>query len=355
MKSNPPPKLLEVLVDLPDAISTMFRSAENDSFDLGEDWFDLLNRTALPSDSNPVWVLMDAGEADSYLLPLLRCEHQLTALSTFYTSLYRPLVGKSCPPTQLSKGFRRALTGVNVAEFRLRPLDPAHPTFSLILHALRLSGCWPFTFRAFGNWYLPSMGMNFDQYQSRLATQTRNTLRRKTRKFLADQRGRLELITGGDELESAIANWVHIYNSSWKKPEPYSEFIPELIRLCARRGWLRMGIAYYDGQLVAAQIWIVNGGRASIYKLAYDEAGARFSAGTILTGFLMRQVLDVDRVSEVDYLIGDDPYKKEWMTHRRERWGIVAYNLRSLAGWAGLVREVAGRVWKRMGGIHATA
>ncbi len=34
-------------------------------------------------------------------------------------------------------------------------------------------------------------------------------------------------------------------------------------------------------------------------------------------------------VLDVDYLTGDDPYKKDWMTHRRERWGITAFNPRT--------------------------
>jgi len=109
-----------------------------------------------------------------------------------------------------------------------------------------------------------------------------------------------------------------------------------------------MGIAYVADKPIAAQIWIVSGQRAAIYKLAYDESQAQHGAGTILTAFLMRHVLDVDRVNEVDYLIGDDAYKKDWMTHRRERWGIVAYNLKTLRGLVGWIREVGGRWVKRV-------
>ena len=60
----------------------------------------------------------------------------------------------------------------------------------------------------------------------------------------------------------------------------------------------------------------------------------------------MRHVIEVDRVKEVDYLIGDDPHKQFWMSHRRERWGIVAYNPRTLTGALGLLREVLGRLAK---------
>jgi hypothetical protein len=47
-------------------------------------------------------------------------------------------------------------------------------------------------------------------------------------------------------------------------------------------------------------------------------------------------------VAEVDYLIGDDAYKQDWMSHRRERWGIVAYNPRTLFGLAGALKQMLG-------------
>jgi CelD/BcsL family acetyltransferase involved in cellulose biosynthesis len=68
----------------------------------------------------------------------------------------------------------------------------------------------------------------------------------------------------------------------------------------------------------------------SIFKLAYDERFAQLSAGSVLTSQLMRQVIDVDRVAVVDYLTGDDAYKRDWMSHRRERVGVRALQLR---GW----------------------
>jgi len=46
----------------------------------------------------------------------------------------------------------------------------------------------------------------------------------------------------------------------------------------------------------------------------------------------MQHALDIDRVHEVDYLTGDDAYKKDWMSARRERWGMVAFNPRTPRG-----------------------
>ena len=61
---------------------------------------------------------------------------------------------------------------------------------------------------------------------------------------------------------------------------------------------------------------------------------------------LMEHAIEKDRVVEADYLIRDDPYKKAWMSHRRERWGIMAYNPKTISGIFGLWKEVLGRTLK---------
>ena len=51
----------------------------------------------------------------------------------------------------------------------------------------------------------------------------------------------------------------------------------------------------------------------------------------------------------MDFLIGDDKYKQIWMSHRRERWGIIAFNTGTLIGNALLMKEIAWRVAKAFG------
>jgi hypothetical protein len=236
---------------------------------------------------------------------------------------------------------------------RFDAMDPSHPEYAIVLAALRQVGLKVFPFFAFGNWYLPVLGRSFQQYFSGLSSQVQHTVKRREKRFLASSHGRLEVVTGGEGLEEAIQAWNRVYQSSWKVPEPYPDFMPGLIGMCARRGWLRLGLAYYDGQPIASQVWIVSHGRAAIYKLAYSESHAQHSAGTLLSAHLMRHVLEVDKVAEVDYLIGDDAYKKDWTPQRRERWGIVAYNLRSAHGVIGYGMQVLGQFKRLWAGRYA--
>jgi CelD/BcsL family acetyltransferase involved in cellulose biosynthesis len=137
-----------------------------------------------------------------------------------------------------------------------------------------------------------------------------------------------------------------VYRTSWKQDEPFPDFINGLVRWCACHGKLRLGILSLRGEPVAAQIWLVHQGRAEIFKVAYDEAHKAVSPGSVLTAALLEQVIDRDQVHEVDFLVGDDAYKRTWMSHRRERWGLVAFDPLQPKGAWGLARMSLGR-WVR--------
>ncbi len=271
----------------------------------------------------------------------------MQALANYYTALYAPLWRGAVPAAAfpvLCAEWGHARPRWDVVD--IHPLDPQTEDFATLIPALRAAGFLPYRYFCFGNWYLPCRGLSFAAYWAARPSTLRNTHRRKARAYARDGRGRLEIVSGGDALEAALDAYAHVYAASWKVPEPYPEFMPGLIRLAARSGWLRLGVAWYDDQPVAAQVWLVTARHAAIYKLAYDERHAGLSAGTLLTAHLMQHVLDVDQVDEVDYLIGDEPYKRDWMSHRRERWGIVAYNAHTWRGRLGALRQGLGE-WRR--------
>jgi hypothetical protein len=52
----------------------------------------------------------------------------------------------------------------------------------------------------------------------------------------------------------------------------------------------------------------------------------------------------------VDYLSGEDDYKKNWMSERREFWGIAAFNPRSVRGLMQIGQQIGGRAVKNAAG-----
>ena len=225
-----------------------------------------------------------------------------------------------------------------VSALTLDPIDSENAIFSDLDNALIEAG-WRGIHRyfCFGNWIHKLTEESYEDYLSNRPSRVKNTLRRRSKNFSADNKGAFDIVASGTSLDKTIDQFNQVYHSSWKQNEPYPEFMPSLVRLAEHHGWLRLGLAYYEGKPVAAQIWLVKDGTAFIFKLAYDEAYKHLSVGTLLTAHMLRHVIDEDRVQRLDYLSGDDTYKQDWMSLRRERHGIAAYNPRTLSGiteWA---------------------
>lgn len=316
-----------------------FASAESRRIAYGSHWLKHLAATVFPGDPGARVYLLRRGGRVVAALPVRLGETAaagVEALSNYYTALYAPLVEPHAEPTllvPLLRALRRDRPGC--AQLRFAPMDPAEPAFAVLRASLRAAGLLPFDYFCHGNWYHP-VAEDGQTYMARRKSNFRGTIRRADRKLEAAG-ARFEVLQSSADVDRAVAAYLHVYERSWKKQEPYPEFIPGLVRLCAQQGWLRLGVLWLDEQPIAAQLWMVANRRAEIYKVAYDEAHKPLTPGGVLTARLMQHVIDVDQVAEVDYLIGDDSYKAQWMSQRRERWGLVAYNPwspRGLLGWA---------------------
>lgn len=336
---------------LPAEVQVLFAKAAQDDFQLGVPWYrNLVDTVYADHEGIRIYVLRHAGRPVA-ALPLLAKKTflgwELQSLSNYYTSLYAPVIEPELKECDLALLIQAALEAhTPVRSLRFSPMDPESLTYQRLLGAMQMNGLRPFGFFCFGNWYL-RVNDDWPGYLKNRTGVLRNTIKRMTKKF-SSTGGTLEIVTGGEALTRGLDAYAQVYTASWKKAEPHPKFIPGLMQMCATQGWLRLGVAYLDRNPIAAQIWIVANGKANIYKLAFDDGYRSYAPGTLLTATLMQHVFEVDAVSEVDYLIGDDPYKKSWMSHRRERWGIVAYNPKSIGGQLSLGREVIGRSLKRL-------
>ncbi len=134
--------------------------------------------------------------------------------------------------------------------------------------------------------------------------------------------------------EGDIAGYQHVYDRSWKEPEIDPTFHPALIRWAAERGLLRLFLLTLDGRPIATQLWLVRARRSAAgravrayaVKFAYDEAYRESSAGALLMWRVIEHLLDVEKVEAFDFLKGDDPYKKQWSSKRRQRLAILAFS-----------------------------
>lgn len=317
-------------------------------------WFEILLSYGFdPSARLKLFVLEDADRPLACLPMVDRMTAEdsnpttLNALSNYYSCLFAPLGSPELVP---EAGWQQLCLAIKTSSqcwpiINLRPLDRDSSVFDGLFRGLRKTGYWVDSYFCFGNWYLPIAGRSYEQYLKSLTSKLRSNISRARRKLDAAGNWHISIQTASDNiLDSAIDAFERVYAASWKQNEPYPEFIPNLCRVCAENGWLRLGTLYFDGQAIASQLWIVRNGRALIYKIAYDHAFASMSAGALLTAEMIRHAIDIDNVSEIDYLSGDDAYKRHWMSHRRERFGIIAFNAGTVKGAVAGIRHYLGRL-----------
>jgi hypothetical protein len=170
------------------------------------------------------------------------------------------------------------------------------------------------------NWIERLHGQSYAQYMAARPAQLRNTIARKKRKLEREHGYEIRLWTGAEVLH-AMPDYYVVYDASWKQNEIRNAGFQDcFIEAFSRAGWSRLAILYIKKQPVAAQLWFVHQDKASIFRLAYDKAWRLYSTGSILTSYMMEYVIDTDRVTEIDFLTGNDAYKQDWMSQRRERF-----------------------------------
>jgi CelD/BcsL family acetyltransferase involved in cellulose biosynthesis len=283
------------------------------------------------------------GRAPAWLLERAPRTGELRALSNYYTGLYGP---SGAPGTADLQALLDtvALPQLRCPVLHLAPLS--QDAGRALRQALQRLGWHARVFPAFGNWTQPVQGLRFPDYMARRPARLLGTWRRKQRRFTQPGgAGAIHWYTRPDEVEPGMTAFESVYARSWKPQESHPGLVREWARQCAARGWLRLAVATWEGRPVAAQFWFTAHGRACIFKLAYDEACKPLSAGTVLTAEMFRHSMEVDGVHEVDYLSGDDAYKQDWMSHRRQRVAVLACNparvhglLRMLRAWGSDLR-----------------
>ena len=292
----------------------------------------------------PMW---DRGKS-TFLLP-----RTLRSLSNHYSSLYSPVLetGISEQAVDLAMAALVDFLAGEKPEWDVVRIEPlandgfAYNSFKKYFRANR----WLLQeYFCFVNWHLPIDEQGYDGYVARRPARLRNTINRRTRRFLEISGARIDVVNSGKEAVAGLIAFEKVYAASWKTPESHPAFITGLVHEANRQGWLRLGTAWLGDEPVAAQLWLVVNSVAYIFKLAHDPKFDKLSPGTVLTARMFQHVLDVDGVTEVDYLTGNESYKADWMTHRRERWGLLAFNPRTFNGVVQAGRHILGRWVKQL-------
>ena len=315
-------------------------------FQSGAGWWRAVSATAIPGRCRPAFPVVQRDGQSVLLMPLLHGPGgRLSALVTPYTCLYQPVAAPSAELEPAVEALARHLGPV----LRIDAIDPAWTGWAAVLRGFRRAGYRAMLFASFGNWYEPLRNRRWDAYLADRPGALRETIRRRLRRAERDS-GLFFGLAGPGEAASYLADYERVHAQSWKQPEPFPAFAAAFVAEAASAGVLRMAVLRRDGNPLAAQYWTVEGGVATVLKLAHVEAARNDSPGTVLTAWMIRQLVEVERVAVLDFGRGDDPYKSHWATQRRQRSGLIIADPRRPRGAAALLRQAASRLAGRLRG-----
>lgn len=342
------------VADQPDASTLrLFDTHERVHFQLGLDWWRLYVNTITQESRGDRLLALRRGGHTLAVLPAnvddqsqsLGC--MVGALSNVHTALYAlvhtaHLSGPDLIPL-IARLLQEAPKG---SVLRFEPLDPHSPSFQILESALRGAGLLVQRYPCRGNWCLPVSG-NWERHRQNWPVGTQDLLE-KMNQQLASAGARTEVAVGEAASGPALQAFDALFNRAQKPTDQAPGFMASLARLAARRGWLRLGLVWLDERPIAAQLCVVADGRASIFEPATDGQFGDPRWSIVLTAALVRHAIEVDRVLDVEYVLGDAPIGHEWMTHRHQQCGLTARRVNSLSSVIAAAGNVLASVWRRL-------
>ena len=338
---------------IPDPLAVFFDAASAKSFFTSIPWYRTMLRAAGPGIDYPrIFAATRGGRPIAALVARERLEagklksHMLLGPSRgTNASIYAPVIDADEGAAGLSaiaREIARASPAFHVLRFDC--LDSASAEFAALADAFRAAHLPTQEFFNFHNFYEDVSGITFDQYLARRPPALRRSVLRAVGKLARGGRARVEMVAGGSDLEAALIDYALVDLQSWKEPEYYPACTPALARAAAGAGALRLGILYIDNEPAAAQIWLVGGGTATIWRHHYAQRFAKLSPGTVLTFEMFRRMISGLDLREIDFGPGEEAFKHGWLGSYRERAGLIAFHPRTAKGLAAAARHFGGHV-----------
>ena len=334
---------------LPEAADQLFLASEQKSLFLSRAWFENLTAHALTEHcSLLIAYVEDQGEARA-LLPLMsQPQETLSSLRSNFTTLHSLLIHTENQIDTVLDCLAEGLFQLPFDHIRFEPVDAEDLLMQKLSQLLNEKGYKSHSNIQSHNWTHSLHGQSFEAYMAKRPAKLRNTLLRKKRRLQREHNSETRLFMHSN-IDQALNDYTEVYRASWKPNELFSEFTPQLVRSFAQLGWLRLAVLYIDKHAAAAQIWFVVHQQASIFRLVYDEYWKDYSPGTILTEYLMHHVIEIDKVRSIDFLTGNEHYKQDWMSLRKEKLRIF---LTKRANTPNLLHRISNSLYRSLHQHH---
>jgi CelD/BcsL family acetyltransferase involved in cellulose biosynthesis len=202
------------------------------------------------------------------------------------------------------------------------------------------------------------IGTDWTTYRQRLSRNLRGDLRRCGRRLREAGEVTFEFHDGSEGLDALLRDVFAVEAHSWKAAQGTAivshdhvrSFYEQVVAWSAARGSLTVAILRLNDRPLATEVGLRESGVHYAIKGSYDASYARFSPGKLLFEAVLDRAFETG-LERVELLGAEDPYKRAWTPHSRER-DIVAAFAPSLLGSLEWVAEAHGRPLARRAGLR---
>jgi CelD/BcsL family acetyltransferase involved in cellulose biosynthesis len=200
---------------------------------------------------------------------------------------------------------------------------------------------------------------SFAEYLATLGSSTRGSLKRRTKKLLADHSGKLIKVVLVDQVRSFLDDVDKIFRDSWQS-KTYGEVKrnrdAEIARLehVARQGWLSSYLLTSDLGPLAFQIGYRYGNTYYACDFAFARNYSSLGPGATLMYLMIEDLFRDDPPRVVDFRAGDSPQKRTFRGVPRDvgnyyvipsnRWRHFVNAQRGLSEFESIVRTALVRM-----------
>jgi len=275
---------------------------------------------------------------------------KITSLTSFYSSVTEPVFFTSSSKTAMLQLL------VNIdKQYQWHSMQLGDFNDGIVEQAMLDYFPYQRLFSETDNVYQTDISDYCNYYQQR-PSQLRNTIKRRERKLTKAHQYRTEIITNVEAFDLAFSAYKTIYQQSWKGDEYSFDFIEKVCRAALIENKLRFGLLFVDDEPAAAQLWFLQTAdddsaeqtnsellqtTASIFKLAYTPKYQQYSVGSILSLALSEHVISKDKATSIEFGMGSEPYKKDWLTDKRTRRSYQVFNPTNIYGKLAIIRYIA--------------
>jgi CelD/BcsL family acetyltransferase involved in cellulose biosynthesis len=185
---------------------------------------------------------------------------------------------------------------------------------------------------------------SWEEYRNRLSKRFVKVLRNNRNRVTRDAETRIECLRDRDAITAALEDVYRIGEKSWQGQSGTAvgstpanrRFYAELVRLFAPQGRMRLWFLVRDGERVAFEYHLLNGGVEFGLKTGFDRRFEKIGIGTFLDQSILEQLFADSTLREYDLLGDFDFYKQRWTTTARAYYRVTLYG----GGWTARARAL---------------